>query len=167
MFCVPKSSVSQFLSINCLEMPECSLGAPSVCWKNIWLLDKNSKTKESIKIFCRIFCLSVEIFVRGTLQYVEKTVTCGENWTSENFAVKQRLSMLGFPPIFCLIMSKKLGFRWKVFMAKYHDFLAAFFVPQCQKLRRGTLQYVEKLVLDKRLIDQKRGYHDFWTKILT
>ena len=75
--------------------------------------------------------------------------------------------MLGFPPIFCLIMSKKLGFRWKVFKLKYQLFLPLFLSHSAENSVVGPYEYVEKLVVDKKFIQQERGYHDFLIKFLT
>ena len=142
VLCTKDFCITIFCQFFFLEIPTYSLAAPSVCWKDIRFLDENSKTKEGIKIFCRILCLTVpKIWYGGPDPSVcwKSIVAGGEKRNSEIFAVKQRISMLGFPPIFCVIKSKKMGFRWKVFKPKYQLF-CRFFVSQCQKLRSRTLR---------------------------
>ena len=55
----------------------------------------------------------------------------------------------------------------KSLQAKISTFLPLFLSHSAENSVVGPYEYVEKLVVDKRFIQQERGYHDFLIKFLT
>ena len=52
-------------------------------------------------------------------------------------------------------------------MPKYQLFCRFFLSHSAENSVIGPYEYVEKLILDERFIQQKRGYHDLWIKFST